>query len=42
MNEDLQKMYMAIYLKRGYNEEKAQLALEKMQDNYDMTFEEVS
>ncbi len=43
LNEDLQKLYIAIYLKSGYNEEEAQLrALEKIQDNYDMNFEEVS
>lgn len=42
LNENLQKLYMAIYIKRGYNEEKAQLeALMRMQDNYDMDIVEV-
>lgn len=43
LEEDLQKLYMAFYMKRGYNEEKAQLeALQKIQKNYDMDFKEVS
>lgn len=42
LEEDLQKLYMAIYIKKGYNEEKAQLeALRRIQANYDMNFEEV-
>lgn len=43
LKEDLQKLYMAIYFKKGYNEEKAQLeSLRMIQRNYDMNFEEVS
>ncbi len=42
LEEDLQKLYMAFYLKKGYNEEEAQLeALRKIQINYNMDFEEV-
>lgn len=43
LSENLQKLYIAFFLKKGYNEDEAQeMSLRKLQENYRIEFWEVS